>query len=68
MTIFKSFELKDGETLDLNLDLDILKLLQGTNNQLIDFTDPANLSTYNPENDALSALLMGNLETALELE
>jgi hypothetical protein len=68
LTIFKSFELKDGETLDLNLNLDILKLLQDTNNQMIDFTDPKNLSTYNPENDALSALLMGNLETALELE
>ncbi len=68
VTIYKSFELADGETLDLNLEMDILKFLQDTDNQMIDFTDPANLSTYNPENDALSALLMGNLDTALELK
>jgi hypothetical protein len=68
ITLIKSFELKDGEILDLNLDLDVLKLLQDANHQVIDFTTPANLSTYNPENDDLSALLMGNFETALELE
>jgi hypothetical protein len=68
ITLIKSFELKSGETLDLNLDLDVLKLLQDANNQVIDFTIPANLSTYNPENDDLSSLLMGNFETALEIQ
>jgi hypothetical protein len=68
VTIFKSFELTNGETLDLDLDLDILKLLQGTDNQVIDFSDPSNLSTYDPENDDLSALLMGNLQDAMELK
>ncbi|MCC6727692.1 MAG: hypothetical protein IT258_24515 [Saprospiraceae bacterium] len=68
VTIFKSFELTNGETEELNLDFDILKLLQDANNQVIDFNNPNNLSTYNPENDALSALLMGTLEGAMELK
>ena len=68
VTILKSFELTDGKSLDLNLNVDILKLLQSTDNQVIDLSEPTNLSTYNPENNDLSALLMGNFETALELE
>lgn len=68
VTISKPFTLKDGETADINLTLDILKLLQTTDNQTIDFSAGENLSTYNPENNDLSSLLMGNFETALELE
>ena len=68
LTLLKTFTLTNGETVDLDLLLDVLKLLQNTDNQTIDFTTPTNLSTYDPENDDLSALLMGNFETALELE
>ncbi len=68
VTISKPFTLKDGETADINLTLDILKLLQTADNQTIDFSVGDNLSTYNPENSDLSSLLMGNFETAIELE
>lgn len=67
VTIFKAFTLENGQTLDLDMTVDVLKLLQTAGNQTIDFATPANLSTYNPENDDLSNLLMGNFETALEL-
>ena len=67
LTLLKSFTLENGQTVDLDLSVDVLKLLQSADNQTIDFTDPANLSTYNPENSDLSALLMGNFETAVEL-
>ncbi len=68
VTLLKTFTLDDGQTLDINLSIDVLKLLQDADNQPIDFTNPANLSTYNPANDNLSALLMGNFATALEVE
>ncbi|MCF8246516.1 MAG: hypothetical protein K9J37_15295 [Saprospiraceae bacterium] len=68
VTLLKTFTLDDGQTLDLNMSVDVLKLLQGAGNQTIDFADPSNLSTYNPSNDDLSALLMGNFKTALELK
>ncbi len=66
----KTFTLADGESLDLDLSVDVLKLLLYANSQPIDFDEVANLSTYNPENDDLSALLMSNFDKdkALELE
>lgn len=69
-TVFidKVFTLENGKTANIDLTLDILKLLQTADNQALDFADPANLSTYNPENDDLSSLLMGNFEKALEVE
>ncbi len=67
LTLLKTFTLENRQTVDLDLSVDVLKLLQSADNQTIDFTDPANLSTYNPANDDLSALLMGNFETAVEL-
>jgi hypothetical protein len=68
VVIDKIFTLEDGQTVDIDLKLDVLKLLQNADNQTIDFADSANLSTYNPENSDLSALLMANFETALELK
>jgi len=67
LTLLKTFTLGNGQTVDLDLSVDLLKLLQSADNQTIDFANPANLSTYNPENNDLSALLMGNFKTALEL-
>ena len=64
----KFFTLENGKTENLDVTVDVLKLLQTADFQTIDFTDPANLSTYAPENDVLSALLMDNFKTALEIE
>ncbi|GEM_PF-1894002 len=68
VTLFKSFTLENGKSVKLDLAVDVLKLLQTATNQTIDFTDPTNLSTYNPENSSLSKLLMGNYKTALVFE
>lgn len=68
VTLLKTFTLEDGKSLNLNMSLDVLKLLQDAGNQTLDFADPANLSTYNPANDDLSKLLMGNFKTALEFQ
>ncbi|MBI1224732.1 MAG: hypothetical protein GC192_05810 [Bacteroidetes bacterium] len=62
VTFQKNFTLEDGKSFDLDLSVDVLKLLQDANNQPIDFTNPANLSTYNPVNGDLSALLMDNFD------
>lgn len=65
--ILKPFTLENGKTVDIDMTVDVLKLLQTADNQTIDFTNPANLSTYNPDNEELSNLLMGNFEKAIEL-
>ncbi len=67
LTLTKHFSPQDGEPLDLNLTLDVKKLFQQSSAQL-HLSDPANLSTYNPENAALSALLMDNFQRALSWE
>lgn len=67
-TFNKSFTLEDGNSLDLDLSVDVLKMLLNASAQPIDFTDPANLSTYNPVNDALSAQLMSNLDKGKAVE
>ena len=68
VTFLKTFTLDNGQTLNLDLSVDVLKLLQDANNQTIDFANPANLSTYNPANTDLSALLMGNFDKGKALE
>lgn len=68
VTLLKDFTLGNNGTVDLTVDVNVLKILLDANGQPIDFTDPANLSTYSPENPALSALLMGNLQDAMELK
>lgn len=67
LTFTKHFSPEDGKPLDLNLKLDVKKLFL-EDGKLLDLTDPANLSTYNPENPALSALLMSNFQRALSWE
>jgi hypothetical protein len=60
---------ENGKPLDLDLEVDILKLYEeaATGNAL-DFSKTENLSTINPINDVLSAFLMGNFKRALTAE
>lgn len=68
LTLLKTVTVEDGATINLDFNLDIRQLLGNGTGALIDLSAPANLSTYNPENDDLSALLMGNFEAALTIE
>lgn len=68
VTLYKDFTLNANGSIDLNLDVDVLKLLLDDNGQPIDLNDAANLSTYSPENSDLSALLMGNFQDAVDLK
>jgi hypothetical protein len=67
ITVLRNFTIEDGKTFDLNLVIDVLKLLRNGINY-IDLTKMTNLSTYDPENAALSTTLMKNFTEAVSIE
>lgn len=69
LTLQKELDIVEGKPFDLDLSVDILKLYEDEQtNTPLDFTKPENLSTIDPENDALSAFLMKNFQQALTAE
>ena len=69
LTLLKTFNVEDGKPFDLNLTVDVMKLyIDPVDGKPLDLDNVANLSTYNPENTALSSFFMGNFVRALTAE
>jgi hypothetical protein len=69
LTLLKTFNFEEGKTFNLDLSLDVMKLyIDPVDGKPLDLENTANLSTYNPENTALSTFFMSNVGRALTVK
>lgn len=69
LTFSHPFTIVDNVPFNLNLSIDLGQLFMDQSiSQPLDLGDTANLSTYDPENEALSSFVMGNLVRALKVK
>lgn len=68
-TFLRPFTVEDGKTFDLDLIVDVMDLyIDPVDGKPLDLDNADNLSTYNPENEALSAFFMNNFGRAITIE